>query len=430
MAKEFVEAIGLDPSTTEVTGGETTVFTKSIEGGTLGTINTIVALVQGRLSMSIPTTAKFIVRAKYGSLIAAATVYVAESVIAAAGMIIEVVLSADGSPTLQVMHLSVSLGTEVSNIGGVPLVVASGAEDSASDQDLELTFEIEDGSGAGVSVLYDAENTGDGVFSAPPTIGGSAEDGDYELVCTTESAGSGTFSVTSPGGTVLADLTVGTPYSSLHFSGTLVSGATDFIVGDTIIVRIVTVGSKATIEHLVLKKISYIEDAEIPTSVNPNTMILTVSKLNRFPHSLFKDIIFYGEFTHHLDYYGVGEATLARATAQNATWRDGATHSVAANKPRFEYSGSTALGLLINSAVSETLTIPVANNLHNANTLFWKENNVTFYTTVTTNPFDNTGLWTGTDNIHISHVLKFNRVLTAVEIDIVLSIMNTPDLNI
>ena len=51
-------------------------------------------------------------------------------------------------------------------------------------------------------------------------------------------ANSGTFSVLTPGGYPLADLTVAVAYSSNHFSVTLADGATDFIVGDTFTITV------------------------------------------------------------------------------------------------------------------------------------------------------------------------------------------------
>jgi len=175
-------------------------------------------------------------------------------------------------------------------------------------------------------------------------------------------------------------------------------------------------GNEAVKEHVIVEIIADPIEVDVGDSAAPLTQIVALSLLNKLPESLYKDVTFYGEFLHHLDYTGIGEAAVARAAAANATWRDGSAHSVAANRPRFEYSADVAQGLLINSGVSETLTIPNTNALESANTLFWKENGVIKYTTLNTNPFNGSGVWTGTNNIHISHVLKFNRVLSAAEI--------------
>jgi hypothetical protein len=128
---------------------------------------------------------------------------------------------------------------------------------------------------------------------------------------------------------------------------------------------------------------------------------------------------------HHLDFMGFGAAVITRAASSAATWRDGSSHTIAANLPRFEYSAGVAMGLKINSADSETLTI-AGNSLHDSNTLFWREDNVTFHAPSTTNPFNSSGVWTG-NNTHISSILKFSRALTAVELAVVASILDGPD---
>ena len=175
-------------------------------------------------------------------------------------------------------------------------------------------------------------------------------------------------------------------------------------------------GNSATHDHTFVVVVGPPAEIVLTEPDSPLTQVLSVSLLNNLPVVLYKDVTFYGEFLHHLDFLGIGSATVARASSQNATWRDGGSHSVAANLPRFEYSGETAQGLLINSGVSETLTIDSANALDSSNTLFWKENGVTKNTPTNTNPFNGSGVWTGTNNIHISHVMKFNRVLSATEV--------------
>jgi hypothetical protein len=175
-------------------------------------------------------------------------------------------------------------------------------------------------------------------------------------------------------------------------------------------------GNSLTHDHTFVVVVGPPIEAVVTEPEAPLTQVLSVSLINNLSSALYKDVVFYGEFLHHMDFLGVGTASITRASAQNATWRDGAAHSVAANLPRFEYSGETALGLLVNSGVSESLTVNSSNALNNSNTLFWKENGVTKNTPTNTNPFNGSGVWTGTNNIHISHVLKFNRVLTAAEL--------------
>ena len=76
-------------------------------------------------------------------------------------------------------------------------------------------------------------NTGNGTSSAP-TVGTEAINGTYTLTCTdATTSGSEIFSVVTPLGTALDDLTVGVAYVSSHINLTISDGATDFIVGDT-----------------------------------------------------------------------------------------------------------------------------------------------------------------------------------------------------
>lgn len=82
------------------------------------------------------------------------------------------------------------------------------------------------------SVTIGGSNVGDGTMGSV-TIGVDAENGDYVLVCTAEDTNAGTFSVTTPGGVALDDLTVAVAYVSSHINMTLADGAEDFDVGDT-----------------------------------------------------------------------------------------------------------------------------------------------------------------------------------------------------
>lgn len=183
-------------------------------------------------------------------------------------------------------------------------------------------------------------------------------------------------------------------------------------------------GNSVTHDHTFVVVVGPPAEVVVTESDPPLTQVLSVALLNSLPSVLYKDVTFYGEFLHHLDFLGIGTAAITRASSQNATWRDGGSHSVAANLPRFEYTGETAKGLLINSGASETFTVDPLNDLDNASTLFWKEDGVTKNTPTNTNPFDNSGVWIGTNNIHVSHVLKFNRTLTAVELTLVTALYN------
>lgn len=77
-------------------------------------------------------------------------------------------------------------------------------------------------------------NTGDGAVGAV-TLKPGAQPGVYVLRLHTASANAGDFSVTAPDGSVLPDLTVAVAYLTDHFGVTIADGATDFIVGDTVL---------------------------------------------------------------------------------------------------------------------------------------------------------------------------------------------------
>ena len=145
-----------------------------------------------------------------------------------------------------------------------------------------------------------------------------------------------------------------------------------------------------------------------------NLQLWTVSKLTRLPFALRRDLRFYAPLQEHLDFYGIDPVTFARTGAANATWRDGQTHSVPANNPRFEYSGELPLGLLVESG--ETLQYASANGLDDANTLIWFEEDSPKSTPTNSNPFSSTGIWTGNLDIHVKHVTKAIRVLSNAEI--------------
>lgn len=85
-------------------------------------------------------------------------------------------------------------------------------------------------------------NTGNGAPGAA-TLGSAAEIGTYQLRCITAAANGGTFSVITPSGVRLKDLSVGVAYATDHINLTIADGATDFIVGDTFTVA-VTEGGK------------------------------------------------------------------------------------------------------------------------------------------------------------------------------------------
>lgn len=69
-------------------------------------------------------------------------------------------------------------------------------------------------------------------------VGADAEIGTYTLVCTAESANAGTFSVLTPSGVYLPNLTVAVAYASTHISLTVADGSEDWNTGNTITVDV------------------------------------------------------------------------------------------------------------------------------------------------------------------------------------------------
>jgi len=84
----------------------------------------------------------------------------------------------------------------------------------------------------------DGENVGNGTSSAP-TLGTAAINGTYILTCTAEAVDAGTFSVATPGGALLADLTVGVAYVSSHINLTISDSTEDFDIGDIFTVDVI-----------------------------------------------------------------------------------------------------------------------------------------------------------------------------------------------
>jgi hypothetical protein len=173
-------------------------------------------------------------------------------------------------------------------------------------------------------------------------------------------------------------------------------------------------GNSITHNHSTLELLSYVEDVPLDDLDDPTAYIFLNSRLNRLRYDLRKDAYFYAPLEYELDFYGYGEVTFVRGSTSTATYADGVSHAVAAHEPRFEYSGSTVLGLAINTG-TETLTFATTNLLSDSNTICWLENGVFKSTPTNTNPFNGSGVWTGVNGSHITHIVKFNRVLTTSE---------------
>lgn len=82
-----------------------------------------------------------------------------------------------------------------------------------------------------------ASGAGDGTIGAV-TLGSAAEAGIYVLTCKATGANAGTFSVQTPSGEYLPDLTVAVAYASSHINLTVGDGGTDWGLGAVIHVTV------------------------------------------------------------------------------------------------------------------------------------------------------------------------------------------------
>lgn len=171
-----------------------------------------------------------------------------------------------------------------------------------------------------------------------------------------------------------------------------------------------------THDYSSLELLGFSEVAALPDLDEPTAQILISSKLTKLNYTTRKKIKFYAPLEHELTLFGYGEATFTRASTSTATWRDGASHTIAANKPRFEYSGDNPQGMAINTG-TETLSFDVRNDLSGlTNTVIWVQNGV-FKSTPTDSSIINTsGSYIGSSGVHISHLIGADQVLTAAEI--------------
>lgn len=174
-------------------------------------------------------------------------------------------------------------------------------------------------------------------------------------------------------------------------------------------------GTTVTCSHATLKLLGWNTETAAPSLDEPVMQILTNSKLNKLNYTLRKSVYFYSPLEHDLSSFCYGSPSFTRSGATVATWRDGGSHTVIANSPRFEYSGETVLGMAINTS-SETLTFDTDNALSDGNDICWLEDNV-YKSTYNgdSNPFNGSGEYAGTSGVHVSHFVKFNKSLTAAE---------------
>lgn len=129
--------------------------------------------------------------------------------------------------------------TETSHAGGFILSEANGNRSREngklnSGQNLvagAVIGQLKTGAGAKIS------GTGDGTIGAV-TLGPDAEVGVYVLTGKSEVSNAGTFSVRTPSGQALPDLTVAAAYASTHINLTVADGANDWDIGDIIHVTV------------------------------------------------------------------------------------------------------------------------------------------------------------------------------------------------
>jgi hypothetical protein len=109
----------------------------------------------------------------------------------------------------------------------------------ASGQDLDAGAVVGQKLTDTATIAAQDGNTGDADISGVTvTLGAAAVPGVYLLTCTAETGNAGTFSVVTPDGTSLANLTVASAYTSTHINLTLPDGTTDWAVGDVVTVEV------------------------------------------------------------------------------------------------------------------------------------------------------------------------------------------------
>lgn len=141
----------------------------------------------------------------------------------------------------------------------------------------------------------------------------------------------------------------------------------------------------------------------------------TNSKLLTLEFSLRKKIKFHAPLLYSLDFHGVDPVVYTRAGTFGAIYRDGGTHTVAADAPIFEWDNDLPLGLWLASPA--TLQYAAGNGLSSADTIIWFENDLPKSTPTQGVPFDGSGNWAGNLDIHLKHIVKANTVLSNTEIN-------------
>ena len=144
MAREFVETLAIEPvdvlvSNTDV---ENTLFTRTIPGGTLGSINRLRFTVQGKFSLVNDSTT-LTIRFKYGSSVASVTISANGSSFADVAFVAKVYLSADESAAIQAATIAVMTGLSRPEQTGFPTRTVMFAENSNGDLVSSVTAQFD-----------------------------------------------------------------------------------------------------------------------------------------------------------------------------------------------------------------------------------------------------------------------------------------------
>ena len=119
----------------------------------------------------------------------------------------------------------------------------------------------------------------------------------------------------------------------------------------------------------------------------------------------------------------IGSPVFTRGSSSSAVWADGASHSVPANTPRFEWDGQgRQLGIAMTAG--ENLTFPPANALHDGNTLCWIQDGEYRSTPSAPNIFNSSGALQFEANKHYCEIIKFKKLLHASEEAIVKALLS------
>lgn len=175
-----------------------------------------------------------------------------------------------------------------------------------------------------------------------------------------------------------------------------------------------------TMQHATLELISFAQDPATPSLGEALGLIFSISKINDLHYTIRRYLSFFAPLEYDLEFVGIPGtySVFSRAGfSSTAVWRDGGTHAVGIDEPRFEYNGSTLLGFAINTT-TETLRYAPANNLSDTTnyTLAWLQDNAYKSTKRgDATPFNSSGVYTGPSGVHIRQLTQIKKILTTAE---------------